>query len=62
MICIIGTIWCRQVEKRDWNNGYCSECNTKWDHVDTDSQGGRMYRCNCEERHTCWISYNVDKN
>ena len=57
-----GGIWCRNSEKKKWNNGYCSACNTRWEHRDTDSQGGRMYVCSCEQRHSCWISYKVDKN
>jgi|WetSurSiteA1Bulk_404760.scaffolds.fasta_scaffold77249_1 hypothetical protein len=32
-------------EKDRWNQGYCPECGGDWEHFDTDSQGGRMYKC-----------------
>ena len=48
-------------EKRDFNNGICPHCNNKLRNFDTDSQGGRGYKCDCGY-HT-WVSYNcVDKN
>jgi hypothetical protein len=56
---IIGVIWARESEKRKWNNGVCSKCKEQWVLFDVDSQGGRMYKCNCGY---CNISYNVDKN
>ena len=48
------------LDKRDWNNGYCPRCNTKWRCFDMDSQGGRMYKCDNCGKH-CDISWNVDK-
>ena len=48
-------------EAKSWNNGVCEECNTPWKNFDTDSQGGRGYKCGCGEFHTTWISYAVDK-
>lgn len=56
---IIGTIVVRRLEIKQWNNGYCRECGKLWIHFDTDSHGGRMYRC--ENWHVCIISYNIDK-
>lgn len=50
----------RSVEKKKFNNGICSECGGKWEHFDTDSQGGRGYRC-LECNRYIWISYKVDK-
>lgn len=45
---------------RDWNGGVCRKCVTRWAYFDTDSQGGRGYKC--EGGHTIWISYpRVDK-
>ena len=50
------------LEKVDYNNGVCPDCNTKLRNYDTDSQGGRDYICdNCN--YNCWVSYNmIDKN
>lgn len=59
IVIIVGSIWCRKREKEQWNNGTCAECGEKWIRFDTDSQGGRMYRCN--NWHFCDISYKVDK-
>ena len=58
-IFIIGIIWARNSEKKEWNNGICKEDGTKWKHFDNDSQGGRGYVC--ENKHRTWISYSVDK-
>ena len=58
-IVIFGCIYIRNSEKKRWNNGICPECGLKWMHFDTDSQGGRMYRC--DNWHRCDVSYNVDK-
>lgn len=54
-----GIIHTRRTEKKNWNNGRCPICGKPWIHFDTDSQGGRMYRCG--NRHYCTITYNVDK-
>ena len=56
----VGAFYCRRSEKKSWNNGICSECGTSWRQFDTDSQGGRMYKCQCEARHSCDVSWGVD--
>ena len=56
---IFGGMIVKKSEKKRWNNGICKECGLKWIHFDTDSQGGRMYRC--DNWHYCNVSYNVDK-
>jgi len=52
LLCIIGSI----IEKKIWNKGFCQKCQTKWKYFDTDSIGGRGYKCE-----TCgkaiWITY-----
>jgi hypothetical protein len=48
-------------EKRAWNNGRCPKCNAEWEHFDTDSQGGRGYKCSAGCGYGPWISYPVDK-
>lgn len=55
---IMGGVWCRNVEKKEWNKGICSKCGKEWRLYAVDSQGGRMY--SCENRHNCDISYRVD--
>lgn len=32
-------------ERKAWNNGICRRCGGKLYHADTDSQGGKMWRC-----------------
>ena len=54
-----GIIHTRRSEKKKWNNGKCTICGKPWMHFDTDSQGGRMYRC--ENWHGCDITYKADK-
>lgn len=49
----------RRFEKKKFNNGICSKCGGKWERFDTDSQGGRGYRCECGRY--IWITYKVDK-
>lgn len=58
-VIVIGGIYVKYLEKKSWNNGICPCCGKPWIHFDTDSQGGRMYRC--ENWHGCTITYNVDK-
>ena len=58
-IMLIGGLWERDREKREWNNGYCKKCGSEWERFDMDSQGGRGYTCDCGR--TIWISYKVDK-
>lgn len=55
----VGPIYVRRQEKKIWNRGQCPTCGEPWIHYDTDSQGGRMYRC--DNWHGCTISYRVDK-
>ena len=50
----------KHFESKDWNNGFCRECRTAWKYFDTDSQGGRGYKCS--NKHYFWASYKVDKN
>lgn len=57
MICIIAYIR----EKRNFNNGKCVCCGERLELFDTDSQGGRGYKCTKCGRYL-WISYRVDKN
>lgn len=56
---ILSGVYARHIEKKKWNNGICDKCNNNWYHYDTDSQGGRMYKC--VNGHSCNISYKVDK-
>jgi len=51
----------RNWEARDFNNGFCPHCGRKLRYFDSDSQGGRGYRCDACE-YTTWCSYAVDKN
>lgn len=44
-------------EKKIWNKGICRECNSEWEYFDTDSQGGRGYKCQCDKFHTIWIGW-----
>lgn len=50
----------RSTEKTWWNDGKCPKCGQPWVWFDTDSQGGRGYKCNnCNK--CIWISYkNID--
>jgi ssDNA-binding Zn-finger/Zn-ribbon topoisomerase 1 len=56
---VLGLVWAKRMEKEKWNNGRCPICGKPWIRFDTDSQGGRMYKC--ENDHRCTITYNVDK-
>ena len=56
---IVGCIYVRHIEKKNWNNGNCPICNEPWRCFDVDSQGGRMYKCS--NHHYCDITYRVDK-
>jgi hypothetical protein len=45
-------------ERHDWNKGRCPKCwASHWIYFDTDSQGGRGYKCSVDRSHTTWISY-----
>lgn len=43
-------------ERRSWNHGKCPKCDTNWSRFDSDSQGGRGYKCKGCEKYI-WISY-----
>ena len=54
-------LYARQLEKMEFNKGYCKHCNSLLRRFDTDSQGGRGYVCDKCGFHV-WASYKVDKN
>lgn len=60
VLMLVGAVLARRSEKNKWNGGVCAECGTQWNQFDTDSQGGRMYKCKCKASHHCDISYRVD--
>jgi len=43
----------RKREREAWNKGTCTKCYTAWRQFDTDSQGGRGYKC--ENDHYMWV-------
>lgn len=58
---VVGIIWARGKEKKDYNRGYCPRCGEHMELFDYDSHGSRGYKCNrCH--YYCWISYNVDRD
>ena len=60
VVIVGGAAIARHLEKRDYNEGVCPICNGKLYNFDTDSQGGRGYKCDhCD--YITWVSYNVDK-
>jgi hypothetical protein len=58
-LCFLGIYIAYRGEKKIWNNGI-APCGTKWKDFDTDSQGGRGYKCKCG-KHSTWVSYWVDR-
>ena len=40
---------------RAWNYGTCRKCRTQWRYFDTDSHGGKGYKC--DGGHVTWVSY-----
>lgn len=56
---LLGTL----CERRAWNGGRCGRHGSRWEYFDTDSQGGRGYKCRNPPDDCCvWISYPwVDK-
>ena len=68
-IVLAGNEW----DRRRWNGGRCHRHGRVWRYFDTDSQGGRGYRCGAPgestDRHgrrrveecTGWFSYWADK-
>jgi len=49
-------LWARSWEKARYNGGLCTGCGHPWRYFDTDSQGGRGYKCDGCRRGT-WVSY-----
>jgi hypothetical protein len=58
ILLLSGATWAYRSEKKTWNNGICAQYNEPWVQFDTDSQGGRGYKC--RDQHA-WISWPVDK-
>jgi hypothetical protein len=61
-------IWyLRGIDREKWNKGHCDRCFHEdgklmsWTKYDTDSHGGRLYKCNLCGRHIS-IIWGVDKN
>lgn len=46
------------LNRREWNGGVCRKNGLRWQHFDTDSQGGRGYVAGDQY---CWIGWPVDK-
>jgi hypothetical protein len=57
IVMLIGGIWQRRNEKREWNGGICAASGKPWKLFDRDSQGGRGYT---DGANYCWISFRVD--
>ena len=57
---ILGIFYAVHSEKKAWNGGFCPACRRKWRYFDTDSQGGRGYKCDTCLR-VVWISWPVDR-
>ena len=59
-ICVPLTI---KHERISYNKGTCPCCGNQLEHVDTDSQGGRLWMC---MKHGCWyktwVSYHCVDN
>ena len=47
------------LDKKSWNRGMCRRCKAPWKYFDTDSQGGRGYKCG--NGHYTWISWLKEK-
>ena len=47
--------WVYKQDLKDWNNGYCKECNSPWKAFDVDSSGAVGFKCSCGR--CIWISY-----
>lgn len=62
LIFVLGIIVAWYLESKGFNGGVCPKCGHQFKHFDTDSQGGRGYRCEgCG--HITWVSYPfVDRN
>lgn len=53
-----GAIFMYFDDKKEYNNGICSNCGHRWRYFDTDSQGGRGYICD-ECKRVIWISWPI---
>lgn len=49
--CLLGS----RLEGWQWHGGHCSRCGSPWRYFDTDSQGGRGYKCGCGR--CIWVSW-----
>ena len=50
-------------ESKDYNKGKCVKCGSELKYFDTDSQGGRGYKCCGDCGYTTWVSYNrIDRD
>ena len=60
---LLATLAGRTIESYNWNKGKCRKCGGDLVYFDTDSQGGRGYRCKTPGcGRAVWISYNgIDK-
>lgn len=59
LIFALGVVFVWRQEYVIWNKGFCS-CGGRWINFDTDSQGGRGYKCDtCKT--SLWVSYPVDR-
>jgi hypothetical protein len=56
IIVILGVLWVITSDKKKWNRGICSKCNSeKYQSFDVCSGGGTGYKChNCKD--TWWSS------
>lgn len=61
LVLLAGCLWAIGIEKANYNGGFCTKCpGSPMVRFDTDSQGGRGYRCDqCFRR--IWVSWGVDK-
>jgi hypothetical protein len=58
-IMIIGGVWAKNQEDKEWNNGSCSKCNKGfYKSFDMASDGSVGYSCT-ECDYTTWQSYNT---
>jgi hypothetical protein len=54
LVALTVELFCRWLERRDWNDGYCPHCLKEWEYFDTDSQANDGYVCRgCDK--TIWL-------
>lgn len=56
---VLGVLWARESERKDWNRGICKRSGRRWRIFDVDSSGARGYKDGAGNY--TWISYNVDQ-